>query len=43
MFHWLRCTVRWIYREWKYYQHDAYVPIRAAWFDENRHGFDRPL
>lgn len=43
MFHWLRQLTRWIWREYRYYRHDSYVPIRAEWFDSNKHGFDRPL
>jgi len=41
----LRRFLRWIYREWRYYRHDReqYVPIRAEWYDRNKHGFDRPL
>lgn len=32
MFHWLRRLTRFFWREYRYYQHDSYVPIRTEWF-----------
>lgn len=43
MFHWVRCLIRELYRGWRYYQHDVYVPLQREYFDRNDSGFDRSL